>query len=64
MKPSTDKRLSKLFKKQAKDVKYFVERWFGPKCKNFNEDCECCKRWALAKKLTENPFDDKNPNSI
>lgn len=58
MKQHTDKRLKKLFRKQAKDIKHFVERWFGPKCKGFDENCECCKRWALAKKLTENPFDE------
>lgn len=30
--------------------------FFGERCEDFDEDCECCRRWKLLDALTENPF--------
>jgi hypothetical protein len=30
---------------------------FGERCPEFEEHCECCKRWQLLDELTANPFD-------
>lgn len=46
----------KKFEKDAKKVKSFVEKWFGPKCEDFEPTCYCCKRHKLLKKLCKNPF--------
>lgn len=61
MKNKTEKRLHALFKKDVKslEIKKFITRWFGPKCKEFSKNCECCKRWKNYKDLIENPFNDE-----
>lgn len=33
-----------------------LSEWFGTRCKDFDPDCECCKRWKLLDDMTENPF--------
>lgn len=30
---------------------------FGERCKDFDPDCECCRRWKLLDDLTANPFE-------
>ncbi len=34
-----------------------LEENFGPRCPNFDGDCECCKRWKALDDLTANPFE-------
>lgn len=37
-------------------AEYFLTKHFGKRCKDFDPDCEGCKRWKLLDELTENPF--------
>lgn len=57
--PKSKKRLYKLFKESAKNlkIKQFLNRWYGPKCKDFCEDCVCCQKWRAYEELVKNPFD-------
>lgn len=41
----------------------FIAEWFGPRCKEFDPDCECCRRWRLLDQLLENPFQDDESKS-
>lgn len=59
MGPKSEKRLHNLFNKHSIELKRFVIRWYGHKCKDFNPDCICCKKWKLLEELIENPFDKK-----
>jgi hypothetical protein len=34
----------------------FVTELYGPRCTEFDPDCECCRRWKLLDDLVENPF--------
>ena len=33
-----------------------VAEMFGPRCIDYVENCECCRRWKLLDDLLENPF--------
>ena len=35
-----------------------LDRHFGPRCEEFEPECECCKRWKALDDLTENPYAD------
>ena len=47
----------KKFQKDSKKVKRFVKKWFGKRCPDIDERCECCKRWHYLSHLIENPFE-------
>ena len=47
----------KKFKKDTKKIKKFVKKWFGKRCPDIDERCECCRRWHYVSNLIENPFD-------
>ena len=34
----------------------FLLDQFGEKCNDFDEGCECCKRWKAFEDLFENPY--------
>lgn len=36
----------------------FLVEFFGERCRDFEPECECCKRWAAFDVLIENPFDE------
>lgn len=33
-----------------------LERWYGPRCVEADEHCECCKKWRQFDELFDNPF--------
>lgn len=37
----------------------FLKTWFGPKCEDFEPNCECCQRWKALETLFNNPFDEE-----
>ncbi len=41
-------------------VACYIKEFFGERCKDFEEHCECCKRWKLFDELIENPFLESN----
>ena len=49
------------FNKQTNYIKAMagivLVEYFGERCKEFEETCECCKRWKALDDLIENPFD-------
>jgi hypothetical protein len=34
----------------------FLVEWFGPRCRDFEPDCEACRRWAALDVLLDNPW--------
>ena len=39
----------------------FLTEQFGERCPDFEENCECCRRWAALDTLTEDPSKPKEP---
>lgn len=33
-----------------------LREFFGERCPDYQEDCECCRRWKLLDDLCDNPF--------
>ena len=40
----------------------FLTEMFGDRCKDFEPDCECCRRWKMLDALVKNPFDEGEVN--
>lgn len=44
------------FLSDASDVRVlvgkFLKEWFGERCSEFDENCECCKRWKMLDAIT------------
>ena len=36
----------------------FIDKWYGPKCPDYEETCICCQIWKNYEKLTKNVFID------
>ena len=44
-------------------AKELLTTFFGERCIDYDENCECCKRWHALDVLIENPFDKPKDNS-
>lgn len=38
-------------------ISLLLRDMFGERCKEYEEGCECCRRWRLLDELLANPFE-------
>lgn len=54
--------LRQRFAMQARHIRTIAEsvltEYFGERCVEFDDHCDCCRRWKLLDDLTANPFED------